>query len=473
MGPKRIPERLHVADVPDFLLGKVGFQVGDLPRCFAGRGGREAILPVKVPHLKSDLPQTAQPSCRPEPTCRDQPLLPSRDGLETVDDSAEVDAPGVPREDRQVPAEIAGVAVERDRLADEEGVFLDVAVVPLVAEIADFQDERHNPRGLPLPGRGILVERHRLRRQPEVFHRDGPEGLPLGHERHSAQAALKKRNIYFLSVGPQQTAPVANLPEADTAGEEMLQYMGKYHQDIIVHGRQQDGDVTAGPLAEILLRKHLLLKGIHAVVDTAAEAAAQRSVKLNHPFVEMHPKVLLLRLLLLHLARERDEELAGLLVIVAIEEKVHIASGTPGRARIALRDPLPLHEHGLDAFRIQLADKAPDELVHRLVSPLQTHGLLEERQHLRLRHRPVRHMLQPRCDNPLHRLIPREPIQPLHIQRLIREQGHLPLPQPRPQQREEQLDIQTLIVQNFQIYESPASFAKAAPRTARRFANLT
>lgn len=80
----------------------------------------------------------------------------------------------------------------------------------------------------------------------------------------------------------------------------------------------------------------------------------------------------------------------------------HTRTPLPQRTLIALRHPLPLHQHRVDSCLTHLLHQHADEIVHRLVPLLQLHRAADELQHILLLRPRIRDMLDAHRHQPHH-----------------------------------------------------------------------
>lgn len=69
--------------------------------------------------------------------------------------------------------DVAGMAVERDELADDKRVTVEVAVVPVVTEITCLEDVFEYATGIPGPTRTPVIHRHKILRHTEMIYGKG------------------------------------------------------------------------------------------------------------------------------------------------------------------------------------------------------------------------------------------------------------------------------------------------------------
>lgn len=87
---------------------------------------------------------------------------------------AEKQADGVQREQHKVAQhDVAGVAVERNEFAYQEGVAMEVAVVAIVPEVSGLEDVFEYAAGFTGPSGTPVIHRHKSFRHTKIIHSQG------------------------------------------------------------------------------------------------------------------------------------------------------------------------------------------------------------------------------------------------------------------------------------------------------------
>ena len=85
----------------------------------------------------------------------------------------------IQREDQGVAAEVGEALKHGDCFAEQVRILAIIGEVAVVAEVADFEDEGVDAARFAGPSARSVIQRHRLRRHPEVIDGIGGEGLPF------------------------------------------------------------------------------------------------------------------------------------------------------------------------------------------------------------------------------------------------------------------------------------------------------
>ena len=125
--------------------------------------------------------------------------------------------------DGQVAEEVGEAVAEGEGFAREVGGSVGVAGGAIVTEVADFEDVGVDAAGFAVPAGSGIVEGHCVNGHAEIIDGESGEGLPFSHQAHLGDALFDQGSVDGIAKCPEKTRPVADLPNPDTAAEEMLE----------------------------------------------------------------------------------------------------------------------------------------------------------------------------------------------------------------------------------------------------------
>ena len=99
----------------------------------------------------------------------------------------------------------------------------------LLTEITLAQHPAHNLLNLPLLL--FVKERELILRHSELVYKNATEGLPRAKQLHVNQKLMQIVQIQFPITRMQEHHPVAELPETDAAGKEMMEKIQKLQRE--------------------------------------------------------------------------------------------------------------------------------------------------------------------------------------------------------------------------------------------------
>lgn len=148
---------------------------------------------------------------------------------------------------------------EGEGFAGEVGGTIGIVGGAVMAKIADFEDVGANAAGFSAPTRRGIVEGHCFNGKAEIIDSEGGEGFPFAHQAHLGDALCEQVSIDGISISPEKTRPVADLPNPDTAAEEMLENMGEDEDRIPCFARKEDVYAAVIPCPKTMAAEHFLL----------------------------------------------------------------------------------------------------------------------------------------------------------------------------------------------------------------------
>lgn len=118
------------------------------------------------------------------------------------------------------------------------------------------------------------------------------------------------------------------------------------------------------------------------------------TMQFNNPGIDRHSQMLSRNLFFIYRRSLGAEKSFGFLIILCIQQQVNIAGRSPHRPLIALRNPLPFYQQGLNPCLSHLRHKASDKIIHRGISALQCDDPLHEWHDLLFRQSHILNMLK-------------------------------------------------------------------------------
>lgn len=218
-----------------------------------------------------------------------------------------------------MPEKVTEAVAEGEGFAGEVGGAIGIAGGAVMAEVADFEDVGVDAAGFAVPAGSGIVEGHCVNGHAEIIDGESGEGLPFSHQAHLGDALLDQGSVDGIAKCPEKTRPVADLPNPDTAAEEMLEDVDKDKDRIPCFARKEDVYAAVIPCPKTMAAEHFLLYLIDLFIRVSREAAVKSPVQLNDPRIDRHSEMHSRDIFFIYRRSTGSEKSFGFLIILCIQ----------------------------------------------------------------------------------------------------------------------------------------------------------
>lgn len=221
---------------------------------------------------------------------------------------------------------VTEAVAKREGFAGEVGGAVGITGGAIVAEVADFEDVGVDAAGFAVPAGSGIVEGHCVNGHAEIIDGESGEGLPFSHQAHLGDALFDQGSVDGIAKCPEKARPVADLPNPDTAAEEMLEDVDEDKDRILCFAREKNFSASVIPCPKTMAAEHFLLYLIDLFIRVPREVAVKSPVQLNDPRIDRHSEMHSRDIFFIYRRSPGSEKSFGFRIILCIKQQVNIPS---------------------------------------------------------------------------------------------------------------------------------------------------